>query len=286
MKSKGDQAGRPYKGKHNMTFVKTDTILDKILAQKQSEIGDNLAEVARRAREAASPRDFIGALHRSAVALIAEVKHASPSKGVLIENFDPVALGKIYAENGAAAISVLTDQQFFMGSLEHLSQVQAAVSVPVLRKDFIIDCYQIYEARAAGADAALLIVAALEDAQLADLHALISELGMAALVEVHNEGEVERALKVGAKLIGINNRDLKTFHEDLETSARLVPHLPKDVTIVAESAIRSRADVQRMSEIGVDAVLVGEGLVKADNIAGQVQAFSSQARQKTQGSLP
>ena len=137
---------------------------------------------------------------------------------MLIENFDPVALGKIYAENGAAAISVLTDEQFFMGSLDYLTQVRAAVDVPVLRKDFIIDPYQVYEARAAGADAMLLIVAALEDAQLADLHALIAELGMAALVEVHNEAELERALKIGATLIGVNNRDLKTFHEDLGTT--------------------------------------------------------------------
>lgn len=267
-----------------MTFVKTDTILDKILAQKQLEIGDNRAEVARRAREADPPRDFAGALHQSTVALIAEVKHASPSKGVLIENFDPVALGTTYADNGAAAISVLTDQKFFMGSLEYMTQVRTAVNVPVLRKDFIIDPYQVYEGRAAGADAMLLIVAALEDQQLADLHALIRELGMAALVEVHNEVEVERALKVGASVIGINNRDLKTFHEDLGTTARLIRLLPETVTVVAESAIRSVSDVIRMGGLGVHAVLVGEGLVKADNIATQVQAFSRQTRPETQGS--
>ncbi len=266
------------------TFVKTDTILDKILEQKQLEIGDNLAEVARRAREADPPRDFDAALRRSTVALIAEVKHASPSKGVLIENFDPVALGKTYADNGAAAISVLTDEKFFMGSLDYMTQVRAAVSVPVLRKDFIIDPYQVYEGRAAGADAVLLIVAALEDGQLADLHALVTELGMAALVEVHNEAEVERALKVGASVIGINNRDLKTFHEDLGTTARLVPLLTDTITVIAESAVRSLADVVKMGGLGVHAVLVGEGLVKADNIAAQVQAFSRQARPQTQGS--
>lgn len=259
-------------------FVKTDTILDKILAQKLNEIGDNLAEIARRAREAAPPRDFVGALRRENVALIAEVKHASPSKGVLIENFDPVILGGIYAQNGAAAISVLTDEHFFMGSLEHLTAVRSAVNVPVLRKDFIIDPYQVYEARAAGADAALLIVAALHDTQLADLHALILELGMAALVEVHNEAELERALKINTELIGVNNRDLKTFHEDLGTTGRIAALVPENITLVAESAIRSAADVLKMGELGAHAVLVGEGLVKAEDITAQVQLFSSQPR--------
>jgi indole-3-glycerol phosphate synthase len=200
---------------------------------------------------------------------------------VLIENFDPVALGKTYAGNGAAAISVLTDERFFMGSLDHLTQVREAVSIPVLRKDFIIDCYQVYEARAAGADAALLIVAALEDSQLADLHALIRELGMAALVEVHNESELERVLKIDATLIGVNNRDLKTFHEDLGTTERIARLVPDTVTLVAESAIRSSADVRKMGELGAHAVLVGEGLVKAGSIAEQVQTFSSQPRGKS-----
>lgn len=259
-------------------FVKTDTILDKILAQKLNELGDNLAEVARRAREATPPRDFAGALRRETVALIAEVKHASPSKGVLIENFDPVALGTTYAQNGAAAISVLTDAQFFQGSLNDLASVRAAVDVPALRKDFIIDPYQVYEGRAAGADAMLLIVAALEDAQMAALHALIRELGMAALVEVHNEAELERALNIGATLIGVNNRDLKTFHEDLGTTGRIAALVPHGVTLVAESAIRTLEDVRKMGELGASAVLVGEGLVKAGNIAEQVRLFSSQPR--------
>lgn len=260
------------------SFVKTDTILDKILAVKQTEIGDNLAEVARCAREADPPRDFVAALRRDTIALIAEVKHASPSKGVLIENFDPVVLGTTYAENDAAAISVLTDAQFFRGSLAYMTQVRAAVSTPVLRKDFIIDPYQVYEARAANADAVLLIVAALADAQLADLHALIGELGMAALVEVHNEPELERALAVGASLIGVNNRDLKTFHEDLGTTGRIAALVPDSVTLVAESAIRSIDDVRKMGELGARAVLVGEGLVKAGDIGAQVRAFSSQPR--------
>jgi indole-3-glycerol phosphate synthase len=262
-------------------FVKTDTILDKILARKSEELDEKTLspEAVRRDAEAAPrPRDFMGALQRETVALIAEVKKASPSKGVLIENFDPVAIGRMYAENGAAAISVLTDVDFFQGHLDYMRDVRDAVAVPVLRKDFIIDPYQVYEARAYHADAALLIVAALEDGQLADLATLIQELGMAALVEVHNESEKERALKAGARLIGINNRDLKTFHEDLGVTERLAKLVPPDVTLVAESAIRNVDDVRRMGAYGAHAVLVGESLVRADNMASQVREFSSQNR--------
>src|SRR5688500_7275120 len=247
------------------TFVKTDTILDQILAQKVIEVSQSLglrAEVEAQAHQMPPARDFVAALHKNTVALIAEVKKASPSKGVLIEDFDPVAIGKIYADNGASAISVLTDEQFFQGHLDYMRAVRAIVNVPVLRKDFVIDPYQVYEARAALADAVLLIVMALEDARLADLHALIGELGMAALVEVHNEAEMERALKVGANLIGINNRDLKTFHQDLNVTERLASLAPPTVTLVAESAIRDADDVRRMGSYGAHAVLVGESLVK------------------------
>ncbi|HEX2907996.1 MAG TPA: indole-3-glycerol phosphate synthase TrpC [Phototrophicaceae bacterium] len=266
-------------------FVKTDTILDKILAQKALDVMEEtrepawLAQTMHYAQHAPPPRDFLGALRRETVALIAEVKKASPSKGVLVENFDPVRIGKTYADNGAAAISVLTDAPFFQGSLQNMRLVREAVAVPVLRKDFIIDSYQVYEGRAAGADAMLLIVMALEDQQLADLHSLITGLGMAALVEVHNEAELERALKIGAKLIGVNNRDLRTFHEDLTTTARVAKLVPPDVTLVAESAIRSAEDVYRMGELGAHAVLVGESLVKADNSALRVQEFSRQPRE-------
>ena len=262
-------------------FVKTNTILDQILARKAEEVRQSSAlasQVKANARAAAPARDFTKALHRDTVALIAEIKKASPSKGVLIENFDPVAIGRTYAENGAAAVSVLTDEHFFQGHLDYMRAVRAEVNIPVLRKDFIIDPYQIYEARAAGADAVLLIVMALEDEQLTDLHVLIRELDMAALVEVHNENEMERALKMGATLIGINNRDLKTFHEDLNVTARLTKRLPSNVTLVAESAIRSADDVRRMGDYGAHAVLVGESLVKADNMALQVREFSSQRR--------
>jgi indole-3-glycerol phosphate synthase len=263
------------------TFVKTDTILDKILAQKVEEVRQSAGQFAQAKVDAyAAPpvRAIVAALQKSTVALIAEIKKASPSKGVLIENFDPVAIGKTYAENGASAISVLTDEQFFQGNLDYLRAVRAAVNVPVLRKDFVIDPYQVYEARAAGADAVLLIVMALEDAQLIDLQALIHELKMAALVEVHNEAEMQRALKIGAKLIGINNRDLKTFHEDLNVTARLAKLAPSGVTLVAESAIRNTDDVRRMGGYGAHAILVGESLVKSDNMASRVREFSSQSR--------
>ncbi len=267
-------------------FVKTNTILDKILARKIEEVTElqkhiSLSQMKTYWREfSGAPRDFVSVLHQDKVALIAEIKRASPSKGLLID-LDPyqvIELGKTYAENGAAAISVLTDEDFFQGHLHHMRDVRANVSVPVLRKDFIIDPYQVYHGYVCGADAMLLIVMALEDSQLADLHALITELGMAALVEVHNEAELERALKVGARLIGVNNRDLRTFHEDLNTTARLAKLVPSDVTLVAESAIRSADDVKRMGELGAHAVLVGEGLVKSRNISDAVREFSSQKR--------
>jgi indole-3-glycerol phosphate synthase len=269
------------------TFVKTDTVLDKILAYKVEAVDDakrrrSPATIIDAALQAPPTRDFVAVLRRDTVALIAEVKKASPSKGVLIENFDPVAIGTTYAENGAAAISVLTDERFFIGHLDYLVAIRRAVSIPVLRKEFIIDPYQVFEARAAGADAVLLIVAALEDSQLAELHSVILEQDMAAVVEVHNEAEVERALMLplvmGASAIGVNNRDLKTFHENLETTARLARLIPPEMTLVAESAIRSPDDVRRMGEFGAHAVLVGESLVKADNIADKVREFSSQPR--------
>lgn len=264
-------------------FVKTDTVLDKILSRKAEDVAAakgrvSLNALEAAARDAAPARDFAAALRRDMVALIAEVKQASPSKGILIKHFDPVALGTAYADNGAACISVLTDEPFFMGHLDHLRAVHSAVNVPVLRKDFTIDPYQVVEARAAGADAMLLIVAALADAQMAELHSAIRDYGMAALVEVHNEAELERALALGASLIGVNNRDLKTFAEDIGTTERLAKRLPTGITLVAESAIRSADDVRRMGAAGAHAVLVGEGLVKAGNIAEQVSEFSSQPR--------
>ncbi|MEW6578590.1 MAG: indole-3-glycerol phosphate synthase TrpC [Chloroflexota bacterium] len=265
-------------------FVRTQTVLDNILAHKVEEIAArkasaSAATVIAAAREAPPPRDMLAAVRRETVALIAEIKRASPSRGILLADFDPLALATTYAVNGAAAISVLTDAPFFGGDLSHLATVRAAVPVPVLRKDFVLDPYQVYEARAAGADAVLLIVAALDDARLADLHALIVELGMAALVEVHDETELERALALGAPLIGVNNRDLRTFTVDLGTTARLARLVPPDVTLVAESGIFSAADVQRMGRAGAHAVLVGEALVTAPDVAARVRELSSQPRE-------
>jgi indole-3-glycerol phosphate synthase len=265
------------------TFVQTGTILDRILAHKLDEIAAAqrdrpLAQVMADAQAAPPARAFADALRRDTVALIAEVKRASPSKGLLVADFDPAAVSAVYATSGAACISVLTDERFFQGSLAYLQDVRAAASVPALRKDFTLAPYQVYEARAAGADAVLLIAAALADGALADLHALALELGMAALVEVHDAGELERALKLGARLVGVNNRDLKTFNVDMETTARLAALVPAEVTLVAESGIASADDVRRMGAVGADAVLVGEALMKAADMAAAARAFSSQPR--------
>lgn len=265
-------------------FVKTDTVLDQILTHKAEEIAAAQVPLAavRDFAEAAPPtRDFLAALRCDTVALIAEAKKASPSKGVLIEDFDPVALATTYARNGAAAISVLTDIRFFQGHPDYLTAVRQAVNVPVLRKDFVIDPYQVYEARSIGADAVLLIVAALEDGQMADLYALVRELDMTALVEVHTESEMEQALKLDAQLVGINNRNLKSFEVDLATTGHLSGIAPDSVTLVAESGIRSAEDVYHMGQLGAHAVLVGETLVKAgDNLSQTVRAFSSQRRNR------
>jgi indole-3-glycerol phosphate synthase len=252
------------------------TILEKILVWKRDEIVRH-----RRARPvelvraevalAPAARDLADALGRPGVSLFAEVKRASPSKGLLRHNFDAVALAHAYEANGAAAISVLTDQHFFQGNLSQLQAVRQNVGLPVLRKDFILAPYQVYEARAAGADAILLIVAALGDSDLRKLHTLARELGMAALVEVHNEAELERALKVQPRIVGVNNRDLRTFAVDLDTTARLRPLIPRDVLLVAESGVHTAADVARLAAIGADAMLVGESLVRARDVGRKVR---------------
>lgn len=265
-------------------YVRTQTVLDRILERKVQDLAEqqqrvSLADIRAQAEAMPPPRDMITALRRDTVALIAEVKHASPSRGVLIDPFDPVALGTTYAANGAAAISVLTDEPFFQGALAHLAAVRGAIPVPVLRKDFIIDPYQVYEGRAAGADAMLLIAAALKDTQLAGLHALITGLGMAALVEVHNARELDRVLAIKPALIGINNRDLHTFTVSLDTTVQLAGRVPDDVTLVAESGIFTGADVARMAQAGAHAVLVGEALVTAPDTAARVRELSTQPRE-------
>ena len=265
-------------------FVTTDTVLDRILARKVDEVAAGksavpLRDMRRRAERAAQPpRDMIAALRKDTVALIAEVKRASPSKGLLTNDFAPVMLAATYAFNGASAISVLTDADFFRGSLDYLRAIRQAVSLPILRKDFVIDAWQVYEGRAAGADAILLIVAALSDAQLSDLHALTNELGMAALVEAHDELEMARALDLDAKLIGVNNRDLRSFNVDLMTTARLAGMVNNDAVLVAESGIRDAADIQQMAAYGADAALVGESLAKASDLPSLTRELSSQAK--------
>ncbi len=267
-----------------MSFVSTDTVLDRILERKLEELTErraqeSLPELRRRAEAGDYPsRDFVAALRGECIALIAEVKRASPSKGTLTRDFAPVLLAGAYACNGASAVSVLTDEDFFRGSLRYLTAIREAVALPILRKDFIIDPYQVYAGRAAGADAILLIAAALDDAQLRDLHALTLALDMAALVEVHNECEMERALRLGATLIGINNRDLKTFQVDLSTTARLAKLVGDDSLLVAESGIFNSIHVRTMADSGADAILVGESLIRAPDLASLARELSSVER--------
>ena len=258
----------------------TGTYLDKIIANTLVEVAERKQHAPRLTPYPTAPRDFAGALRRETIALIAEVKHASPSKGVLIAPFEPVALAKTYADHGAAALSVLTDGRFFQGSLADLQAVRAAVDLPIIRKDFVIDSFQVSEARAVGADAVLLIVGVLDDAKLADLYAIITGHGLTALIEVHDDGELDRALQLSPKLVGINARDLRTFHTDLGTIRRLATNVPKGVTLVAESGIHTAADVQSMAEAGASAVLVGEALIVAADRPAKVRELSGVPRQK------
>jgi len=221
-------------------------------------------------------RDFAGALKRGPadpIRVIAEVKKASPSKGVIRADFDPVAIARAYASGGAAALSVLTDRDYFQGSLDYLDSVRKAVDLPLLRKDFTIDPYHVYEARRHGADAVLLIAAVLDDGELSDLLALADRLGMAALVEAHTEAELERGLKAGARIVGINNRDLATFDTTLETTYRLLAGIPADVAKVSESGIETREQVARLEAAGLDAVLVGESLMRRPDVGAALSAL-------------
>jgi len=249
-------------------------ILARILARKREEIAERrvrvpLADLAARARDAAAPRGFAAALRAKiaagAPAVIAEVKKASPSQGVIRADFRPAAIARSYAHGGAACLSVLTDVDFFQGADAYLAEARAACTLPVLRKDFTIDAYQVHEARAQGADCILLIVAALDDAALRDLAALAAELGMDVLVEAHDGTELERALATSAALVGINNRDLRTFRTSLETTLDLRDRVPADRLLVTESGIHAPADVARMRTAGVHAFLVGEALMRAED---------------------
>jgi indole-3-glycerol phosphate synthase len=262
----------------------TGTILDKIVARKIEEVAAIKIDWPWRGDAMSRKRrNFVGALKGGdTLALIAEIKHASPSKGVLIEHFDPVALSTEYAEHGAAAISVLTDRDFFQGSLDDLKAVRKNVAVPILRKDFVIDWTQISEARHADADAVLLIAAILDDDRLSHLAMAAWDHGVAALIEVHTEKEMERALEAtygDSPLIGINNRDLHTFKVDLNVTRRLAAMAPPDVTLVAESGIFTAEDVESMAAAGVDAILVGESIVKSPDIGAQIRTLSGVQRQ-------
>ncbi len=264
----------------------TPNILDTIVAQKRVEVArlpgsvPSLEQLRSAMARRGESRDFFAALRYPAagsMALIAEVKKASPSKGVICPNFDPVRIAREYERGGANCLSVLTDERFFQGSLEYLAAIRRAVKLPLLRKDFIIDGRQILEAIQHGADAILLIVAILSDVQLRQFHDLAVGAGLAALVEVHDEEELDRALAAGARLIGVNNRDLKTFRVDLATTERLAARLGaerlRDRLLVAESGISGRPEVERLAACGARAILVGESLVKEGDIPGKIAAL-------------
>ena len=249
-------------------------ILNQIVAVKRQEVDaalqrKPLAEMRADAESRVLTRDFVGAMRAriaaGRAAVIAEIKKASPSKGVLRADFEPADIAQTYAEHGAACLSVLTDQQFFQGRIDYLKQARASCPLPVLRKDFIIDAYQVYESRTIGADAVLLIAACLDDAQLRDFEAIARSLDMAVLVEVHDAAELARALELKTPLIGVNNRNLKTFEVSLDTTLTLRHAMPADRLLVSESGIQSRDDVLRLAAAGVNAFLVGESFMRADD---------------------
>lgn len=256
-------------------------ILDQIAAHKRREVAlaksrCSLASLQRRADDLEeAPRGFLRALRAVAesgwTAVIAEVKKGSPSKGVIRTDFDPLSIAETYQEHGATCLSVLTDEHFFMGHLQYLGQIREAVGLPLLRKDFICDPYQIYEARVAGADAVLLIAAMLDARQLAEYNALAVELQLDVLLEVHDERELEMALATSCELIGINNRNLQTFETDLATTERLMPRIPSGHFVVAESGINDRADVVRLQQAGAGGFLVGEALMREADIGAKLR---------------
>jgi indole-3-glycerol phosphate synthase len=259
--------------------TKAAPILERILQSRRAAIAELKASgveagLPQSVTAAPAPRDFRQALRRTGVALIAECKERSPSGGLLQRPYDPVRLARRYAANGAAAVSVLTEAEFFGGSLDHLQAVRAAVAVPVLCKDFIIDPIQVLAARAVGADAVLLIVGVLDDGALRDLQALAIGLSMQVVVEVHSEEEVDRALRADAIIIGINNRDLTKMKTDRETTVRLRALIPAGRVVISESGIESRADVDELRRLGVDAVLVGESLLRAADLEAKVRELS------------
>ena len=251
-------------------------ILEEIAEYKRAFVAEckrrqSAQDIRLRAGDSPDPVDFFAALQGDDIALIAEVKKASPSKGVIRDDFHPERIAETYAENGARCLSVLTDEAYFQGADAYLQAARAASGLPALRKDFTVDEYQLYEARVLGADAILLIVSLMDGSQLADYVGLAGELQMAALVEVHDAGELDRAKRAGAQLIGVNNRDLKTFKTTLDTTFELLDYMPSDALVVSESGINHREDVERLAEAGVDAILVGEALMRERDIGAKVR---------------
>jgi indole-3-glycerol phosphate synthase len=266
------------------------TILDEIVHSKRAEVAAAkhqlpLENLFARVTAAAPPRDFRGALAGGrGIRLIAEIKKASPSAQTIRHDFDPVSIARIYEQNGASCLSVLTDTPYFQGCLDYLTQVSAEVQIPVLRKDFVIDDYQVFEARAAGADAILLIAEILDDASLERLRVLAESLGMSALVEFHDEANLSRAVGAGSTLIGINNRNLRNFTTDIDHTLRLRDRIPASIIVVSESGIRDRADVERLEAAGISAILVGESLMRAPDLATAVARLLGQPDEATLGS--
>ncbi len=256
------------------------TILDKIIEDKKEELAETkritpLAELKARLVDIGQGKDFIGALNKSGLQIIAEVKPASPSKGVIRPDCNPVEIARVYEQNGAAAVSVLTERHYFNGSLENLMKIRQNITLPLLRKDFISEPYQIYEAKAAGADAVLLIAAILSKEQMQDFYGLARELDLAALTEVHNYKELDKTLLMEPPIVGINNRDLKTMKTDIETSVCMITDIPPEVLVVSESGIKTSQDMKRLAHAGVEAVLVGETLMQAEDIGGKLKELLS-----------
>ena len=257
------------------------TYLDKIVEQRRKDLAAQvkrvpLEQIKAQAKAAPPPLDFAKAIAPGKLRIIAEVKKASPSKGVMAQEFNPVAIAGVYARNGASAISVLTEEPNFQGKLDYLVEIKKALEKqcpPLMRKDFILEPYQVYEARAYQADALLLIVACLEDAKLKELLKLTGDLKMSALVEVHTEQEAKRAVAAGAKIIGINNRNLHTFATDLQTTKTVLPHIPRGCTAVTESGIKTAADIAMMRRWGVSVFLIGEALMTSGDPAARLKEF-------------
>ena len=254
------------------------TILEEISTYKRDFVARRAAElpfadVCARAQDTPAPADFAGALRADGISLIAKVKKASPSKGLIREDFDPAAIAEAYAENGARALSVLTDEAYFQGCDEYLQTARRVAGIPVLRKDFTVDPYQIQEARLLGADAILLIVALMDGGQLEDFQGLGRELGLSVLVEAHTQLELERALEARPDLVGINNRDLQTFETTLDTTFELRPYVPQGITLVSESGIDNYDHVRQLEECGVDAILVGESLMRQQDVGAAVRVL-------------